>query len=109
MNGDLKNLLDEIKQKRSRIYSVLNLPLDGARVDFELTISGTYLYTLILDGTASVKFNEITADSIDLFKSREITCPYYRLYISNTAQATKSLILCLAVSKDIFSINDETK
>ncbi len=103
---DLKNLLDQIKAQRIKVYSILTFPLDAARSNFELTISGTYFYVINQTGVATVRFNEILSDEIDIIKSRQIVIPFYRLYITNTAQAGLSMTLAIGVSSDIFSIQD---
>lgn len=101
-------ILDEIKKQRIKTYHVLTFPLDSARSDFELYITGGYLYVLSLTGTASIRINELAGDSIDLFKNREIFSPFYRLFLTNTAQAGLTLVLAIGVQSDYFQIRDFT-
>lgn len=101
-------ILDEIKKQRIKTYHVLTFPLDNARTDFELYITGGYLYVLVLTGLVSIRLNEISSDSIDLFKNREIYSPFYRIYITNAAQAGLILVLAIGVQSDYFQVRDYT-
>ena len=103
---NLKSMLDEIKKQRIKVYSILTFPLDAARSDFELTITGTYFYVLSQTGIASIKFNEMFSDSIDIIKNRSIIVPFYRIYLTNTAQSGLSMTVAIGVSSDVFSISD---
>lgn len=106
IGSGLKAILDEIKTQRIKVYHILTFPLDAARQDFELYLTGNYLYVLGLTGSASIRLNELSADSIDLFKSRQIQSPFYRIYLSNTAQAGLSLVLGVGVQSEYFQISD---
>lgn len=106
MNDILKQRLDELKGKRVKNYTLLSYPLDMARLNEEIFIAGSYLYVLSLDGTAKIKLNEVSGDDIDLFKYRQISSPFYRLFVTHVAQATKTLVLAVGVSSEVFSIQD---
>lgn len=106
MIDTLKQTLEELKGKRVKYYTILNYTLDAARSNEPLFIAGSYIYVLVLDGTAKVKLNEISGDDIDLFKYRQIASPFYRIFLTHTAQATKVLSLAVGVTSESFSISD---
>lgn len=106
IGSGLKDILDEIKTQRIKVYHVLSFPLDSIRTDFELYVTGNYLYILGLAGSASIRLNELSSDSIDLFKSRQIQSPFYRIYLSNAAQAGLTLTLAVGVQSEYFQISD---
>jgi len=102
----LKQMLDDLKGKRVKHYTILTYPLDIARANEPLFIAGSYIYVLNLDGTAKIRLNEISRDDIDLFKYRQIASPFYRIFLTHTAQATKVLSFAVGVSSETFSISD---
>jgi hypothetical protein len=102
----LKQALDDLKGKRVKYYTILNYTLDVARANEPLFIAGAYIYVLNLDGTAKVKLNEISGDDIDLFKYRQIASPFYRIFLTHTAQALKVLSLAIGIGAENFSISD---
>ena len=102
----LKQMLDDLKGKRVKHYTLLTYPLDTARANESIFIAGSYIYVLTLDGTAKIKLNEISGDDIDLFKYRQIISPFYRLFLTHTPQATKVLTLAIGVSSEVFNIQD---
>lgn len=106
MTDALKQQLDELKGKRVKNYTLLTYPLDTARSNESIFIAGSYIYVLVLDGTAKIKLNEISGDDIDLFKYRQISSPFYRIFLTHIAQATKTLTLAIGVSSETFSISD---
>lgn len=106
MIDSLKQYLDDLKGKRVKYYTVLNYTLDVARSNESIFIAGSYVYVLNLDGTAKIKLNEISGDDIDLFKYRQIASPFYRIFLTHTAQATKVLSLAIGVSSEVFSLQD---
>ena len=106
MTDALKQALDDLKGKRVKYYTILNYTLDSARANEPLFIAGAYIYVLNLDGTAKIKLNEISGDDIDLFKYRQIASPFYRIFITHMAQASKVLSLAIGVSSENFSISD---
>lgn len=105
---DLKQVLDEIKKQRIKLYHILSFPLDTARNNEEIGITASYIYVMALDGTASIRLNELGEDSIDLFKNRQIIAPFYRLCLTNTAQVGKTLQLAIGVKSEWFSVEDYT-
>ena len=102
----LKTVLDEIKKERVKTYQILSLSLDVERSDEPFFISGNYLYVLELDGVLSLKFNEISNDSISLQKYRTIKTPYYRMFISHPPQIGKTVKLALGVETEYFEVSD---
>lgn len=106
MTDNLKQMIDDLRGKRVKNYTILTFPLDVARANEPVIIAGSYIYVLTLDGTAKIKLNEIIGDDIDLFKYRQIGSPFYRLFLTHTAQATKVLSIAIGVTSEAFSISD---
>lgn len=106
MIDTLKQTLEELRTQRVKYYTVLDYTLDAARSNEPLFIAGGYIYVLSLDGTAKIKLNEISADDIDLFKYRQIATPFYRFFLTHTAQAGKVLSLAIGIGSEVFSLQD---
>lgn len=106
MIDTLKQTLDELRGKRVKYYTILNFTLDNARSNEILNIAGAYIYILTLDGTAKLRLNEISSDEIDLFKYRQIVSPFYRIFLTHTAQAGKTLSIAIGVGSEVFSLQD---
>jgi len=91
----------DIKQNQPQIYKTLTLDLSSARSEYEMPISGNYF--LIMDASdintnIDVRFNMITADRINLIKGRGVKLPFYKIYLSNTAQSGKSITIVYGIS-----------
>jgi len=106
MIDTLKQTLDELRKQRVKYYSILDYALDSARSNEILFIAGAYVYVLQLDGTAKIKLNEISGDDIDLFKYRQIASPFYRFFLTHSAQPGKVLSLAIGVGSEVFSLQD---
>lgn len=110
----MKLNFDEVKISKIQTYFVFNLPLDAARANMEFDIPGRFFYVLGFSplwpaGTISVRFNEPTNDSIDLLGAyRKISTPFYRFFITNSAQASFVIQILIAPDELNFSIEDFT-
>ena len=102
----LKQHLNQLKIDRTKSYILYTLPLNDARRDEEFVISGSYIYVLDTDGNLSLRFNEISNDIIPLQKYRTIETPFYRLFLTNSAQTGKTIKLAIGIETDIFNIQD---
>ncbi len=103
---------DELRAQRVQVYNTLTLDLATARNNKELPYTGNYLYVLeATDILANVqlRFNEISMNSITVTKGRGVRVPFYRLYITNSAQAGKSMTLGIAVESETFEVLDVGK
>lgn len=105
MNG-WKATIDEIRKQRIKTYHIINFALDNIRNDEEVRISGNYFYILYQDGNANIKFNEISSDLISLYKYRTFKTPFYRFFLSNTAQVGLSISIAIGVESDLFQVED---
>ena len=102
----LKQHLNQLKINRTKSYILYTLPLYNARRDEEFVISGSYIYVLDTNGNLSLRFNEISNDIIPLQKYRTIETPFYRLFLTNSAQTGKTIKLAIGIETDIFNIQD---
>lgn len=98
--------IEEIRRKRIKTYHVLDYILDSARNDEALHITGSYIYVLNLDGACSIRLNENSSDSIDLLKFRVINSPFYRFFLTHTAQAGKTMKIAVGVESEFFALQD---
>ena len=83
----------EIKERKP--YNRLNISLASAQTDEVLDMDGDFIIVESLNGSCSIKLNERSNNPIDLAIFKTIRSPFDRLYITNTAQAGKSLILMI--------------
>lgn len=100
---------EELRAQRIQLYNTLTLDLGTARNNEELPHTGNYLY--VLEATdilanVQIRFNEISMNSVTVTKGRGVRVPFYRLYITNAAQAGKSITLGIAVESATFEIID---
>lgn len=100
MEKDFSTLIEEIRL-RPQIYKTLTVDLANARSNEEIIITGNYLimyeatdYSTNID----VRFNETSADAINITKSRGMKIPFYRLYLSNAAQPGKTVSFIFGVA-----------
>jgi hypothetical protein len=101
MNG-LKQKLEEVKKEKILVYRVLDLALDTARANEEFQVSGSYLYVLGFDGTDfNIRFNEISNPLFPLRQHRGLSMPFHRIFITHTAQATKTIKLFFGITPDV--------
>lgn len=101
---------EELKNQRLQLYDTLTFDLASARSDVELAFVGTYIYAIEVTGTDAniqVKFNESFRKAITLVKNRGLRIPFYRLFLSNVAQAGKSITLVVGSESDIFEVFDK--
>jgi len=77
-------------------YNILTLSLASARTDEKIAITGDTITVLSMTGTdASIKLNHRQGDSIDLTLVRSLKSPFKTLFLTNTAQAEKNIILAI--------------
>lgn len=110
------SLLD-VRNKKPTLYRRLNFSLGGSRQDMEVDISGTFMYVFKYaisnigidygNQLVSIKFNETTADSIDLFNYQKIKLPFYRFFLTNQStgfQDVNGLILIIGADPEDFEM-----
>lgn len=110
------SLLD-VRNNKPTLYRRLNFSLYAARQDMEVDISGTFMYVFTYgvsnlgidfgNQLASIKFNETTADSIDLFNYQKIKLPFYRFFLTNQAtgfQDLNGLVLVIGADPEDFEM-----
>ena len=97
--NDLVELRKRAESGEFTPYKVLTLALDGARTDELVTCDGEFIHAWT-DGTLvgiTIKFNLAMNDPIDLARHNPIYgLKFWRLYLTNTAQAGKTLDLLIA-------------
>lgn len=99
-------IIDKIKKERIRTYQIIDFDLSTARSNMQFDIAGNYIYVLSLDGTITLKFNELINDKIDLIKFRVIKTPFYRFFINHSAQTGKICKIAIGIETDFFEIDD---
>jgi len=103
---------DELRAQRVQVYNEIVLDLSVARTNVEHIFTGTYIYAseaTDVDANVSVRFNELFRANIKLVQGRGIRCPFYRFYLTNTAQAGKTLTLVIGIESADFEIFDVGK
>ena len=117
MNGEKQKFIgginfDELRGQRIQVYNEIVLDLNIARTNQEHVFTGTYVYAseaTDVDSNVSIRFNELFRANIKLVQGRGIRCPFYRFYLTNTAQAGKSLTLVIGIESADFEIFDVGK
>lgn len=69
--------------------------LTQARDKEEVKENGNYIYVLYLDGEATIILNEPNNKEIELKENLEIKTPFYRFFLTNSAQPGKKLKLLI--------------
>ena len=103
---------EELQAQRIQFYRTITVSLATAHTDKEIGFTGNYLYALEatdVDATFSIRFNERFCSLIPLHKGRGVRTPFYRFYITNTAQAGKTITLAIGVESETFEIFDVGK
>lgn len=93
------SLLEWARTNRPASVQTLTLPLDNARTDELLEIAGLLIYvegTTDANTSLQIKHNEISSGLITLTKSYGAVFPFYRLFLTNTAQAGKTITLTIS-------------
>lgn len=94
--------LATLRQEAPERYSSFTLSLAAARANVEFPIAGSYFY--IHDGTDSaatitVRFNELRNNPLPVVRGEGYKLPFYRMFITNTAQAGKSVTVVIGVEE----------
>ena len=103
---------DELRGQRIQVYNTIEIDLSIARSNQEHVFTGNYIYAMEatdVDASVNIRFNELFRANINLVKGRGVRCPFYRFYLSNTAQAGKTLILAIGIEAADFEIFDMGK
>lgn len=92
-------LLAWARTNRPASVQTITIPLDNARTDELKEVAGLLIYVEnATDANVSlqIKHNEISSGLITLTKSYGAVFPFYRLFLTNTAQAGKTITLTIS-------------
>jgi len=117
MSGEEKKFIGgidfkELRAQRVQVYNELVIDLSVARSNDERVFTGTYVYAVEgtdVDANVDIRFNELFRANIGLVKGRGIRCPFYRFYLTNAAQAGKTITLIIGIESADFEIFDVGK
>ena len=85
--------LEKLKTQRPRHYQIVTINLATARTNEELLVVGDFIGVASITGSCTLRVNERNNDAINLQIVRRTKTPFYRFFITNTAQAGKSVTL----------------
>lgn len=88
-----KDLIEAVENREIRPYNIIEINLGTARTNAEFNFKGDTVSVVKIEGDATIRFNEKDCDAFDLLYIQRIEMPFYRFFITNTAQSGKSLIL----------------
>ena len=88
-----------------RYFKSITVDLSVARTKVEYSEYGEGFYVNTLDGTCYIILNEEEVDPIGLYAGRKCYTDFYRFFITNTAQAGKTLSL-IVFKQGAFDIFD---
>jgi len=100
---ELLELVNSIEEKMPapdlggmpRFYELYELDLSTARTNEKVDITGDNLLVQDIDGSLTLRVNQIGHDAIDLTKIRQVRTPFDALFFTNTAQTGASAILLI--------------
>jgi hypothetical protein len=106
----MEKIFDEIKRERIKTYYTLTIDLSVARSNEAFNMVGTSIYVMAvtagLTPSAQIRLNDISGDAIELLQYRRINSPFYRFFITNIAQAGRSIQLAIGIGSEWFSMED---
>ncbi len=104
--------INSIRSKNASTYRIITIDLSTARSKFEMAIAGAFIFGYAATDAAAninIKLNEDRNDSIPLSSQKFIEAVFYRLYVSNDAQAGKTITLAIATfDVNFFRVGDLT-
>lgn len=74
-------------------YTKLVFDLSTARVNYEVDSAGDFIIVQSLSGSATLRLNSSSYDTLDLTLIRNLKSSFSRFFITNAAQAGKELVL----------------
>ncbi len=108
---DFLRQLHEIKTTRPQVYKIMTLDLSTVRSDYEQAIAGNYFVVLEatdINANIQVRFNESYCDVATLKKRQGFKIPFYRVFITNAAQAGKTLTIAYGVNESPLEFIDQS-
>lgn len=103
---------EDLRKQRVQLYNTITINLATARTNEEHVFTGNYIYALEgtdVDANVDLRFNELFRPNINLVKGRGVRVPFYRFYVTNAAQAGKTITLAIGIESDSFEIFDVGK
>lgn len=103
--------ITEIRKNRPQVYKTRTLDLATARSNEEFTVSGNYIIILNatdLNTNIQIVFNELDADAITLKKRQGFKVPFYRMFITNAAQAGKTVTIAYGINDTPLEVIDQS-
>ena len=76
-------------------YEIKTVNLSKARDNDMMPWGGDYIRVQQIDGELDIRLDKSNADLIELDKLPILRSPFYRAYLTNTAQSGKTAILCI--------------
>ncbi len=93
--------LKDVIRKKPSLYDKVVIDLSVARNEFEISVTGDFFY--VFSGPAvmdlNIRFNEVNKDQLPIVKGDTVTVPFYRFFLTNSAQAGQTAILL--IGKDL--------
>jgi len=92
-----QQLFDFLRTEKPTLYTKIEIDLSTAQTDKEYPIQGTFFQVLEISSYASVsiRFNELSAPQIVFDSTQYISIPFYRFFLTNTAQSGKKITLLI--------------
>jgi hypothetical protein len=92
-----QQLFDFLRTEKPTLYAKIEIDLSTAQTDKEYLIQGTFFQVLEISPYASVsiRFNELSAPQIVFDSTQYIFIPFYRFFLTNTAQPGKIITLLI--------------
>jgi len=90
-----------VRSSKPSILREVNISLASARNNEELQISGDFIHVLNQTGSCKIRINEDYAPQIDLRKIKRIVSPFYRIFLTNSAQTYGNIKLLVGTDAQL--------
>jgi hypothetical protein len=108
---DFKEIIADFVLNRPKLYQTIKIDLSTARKNHVLALTGTYFKVIEatdINANIQVKFNSTDADALTFRKRTGVIMPFVMLYISNEAQAGKTVTYLVGLEGAPLELFDES-
>lgn len=93
--------LNFIRASKPSILREVDISLATARANVEFQVSGDFIHVLNQTGSCKIRLNEEYAPQLDLRKIKRIISPFYRLFLTNSAQTYGTIKLIVGTDAQL--------
>lgn len=87
--------MKRIEEGEINFYEIIDVDLADARTNVPIDVMGDFFMVEAITGAATVRFNHVSNPALNLQKVRKSNTPFLNAYITNAAQAGKTLTILI--------------